>query len=215
MGSLRRFDISRYAREYDLPVLFETGTYKGGGVKLALKAGFEKIYSVEIVDEYFRENVDRFSANRNVTILQGESEAVLDRTLPEIEGNILFWLDAHFPGADGGLADYNSCEDERIRSPLESELEVIRKHRPKGTDVFILDDLRIYETGPFENGDLPANIDRPARSQLDFIDRLFSETHHTVKLYHDEGYVLLLPIVREPKLYVQRTLSEIIKKAFR
>ncbi|MEQ1920944.1 MAG: hypothetical protein ABL952_00415 [Pyrinomonadaceae bacterium] len=213
MGSLFRFDLRRYAETYDLPVLFETGTFRGNGVRIAVDAGFEQIFSVEIVDEYYRANVEGFSDQHNVTIIKGESAAVLGKTVSEIKGNILFWLDAHFPGADGGLCSYNSCEDEAVRCPLEHELETIKACRPDRNDVFIIDDLSIYEAGDFGNGPLPSHINKPANSSLDFIDRLYSDTHHIIRLYDDEGYVLLLPNELPPKLYLIRTLSEIYAKA--
>lgn len=209
MGSLFRFDLERYAETYDLPVLFETGTFLGNGVQLAIDAGFDRVYSVEIIDEYFTANVERFSDQQNVNLLHGESAKCLSDTVATINENILFWLDAHFPGADGGLCSYNSCEDEAIRCPFETELETIKTIRPYRNDVFIIDDLSIYETGEFGNGSLPSHINKPANSSLDFIDRLFSETHHVIRLYDDEGYVLLLPNFLPPKLYVRRTLSEV------
>jgi hypothetical protein len=213
MGSLFRFDLERYAETYDLPVLFETGTFLGNGVRLAIDAGFDQVYSVEIIDEYYTANVERFSDKQNVNILKGESAAVLNQTVGEIDDNILFWLDAHFPGADGGLYGYNSCEDDAVRCPLEHELETINSRRLGRNDVFIIDDLRVYETGDFSNGGMPAHVDRPANASLDFIDRLFSETHHIVRLYDDEGYMLLLPNFLPPKLYLRRTLSEVAANA--
>lgn len=207
MGFLRRFDLPRYREHYGLTTLFETGTFRGGGVQSALDAGFERIFSVEIIPELHRDNVERFAANSNVAILKGESATVLDATLPGIDSNILFWLDAHCPGADHGLADYNAEPDETVRCPLEAELEIIRKHREGRPDVFIIDDLRMYEPGKYEGGDLPDYI-RPPAGGIEFVYRLFSDTHHVVKLTYDEGYVLLLPIDDLPKIYVRRNMPD-------
>jgi hypothetical protein len=207
MGFLRRFDLARYRAHYGLTTLFETGTFRGGGVQSGIDFGFERIYSVEIIDELFQDNVERFSANKNVTILKGESAAVLDATLPDISSNILFWLDAHCPGADHGLTDYNTEPNERVRCPLESELKVIKKHRDGHPDVFIIDDLRMYEPGKYEGGDLPDYI-RPPAGGIEFIYRLFSGSHHVVKLTYDEGYVVLLPIDDMPKIYVRRNMPD-------
>ena len=205
MGSLTRFELARYREHYGLTSFFETGTFYGGGVREALDAKFERVYSVEIIDQYFEENVERFRDRDNVTLLKGHSVDVLAQTLPDLEGNIFFWLDAHFPGADGGLRDYNAEVDESIRCPLEAELETIKRHRAGCEDVFLIDDLRLYERGEFEGGDLPSNIRRPGSNGIDFIYRLFSDSHHIVKLFYDEGYVLMLPIGLMPKIYVRRT----------
>ena len=204
MGSLNRFDLARYRGHYGLNALFETGTFHGDGVQAAIEAGFDRIISVEIIDEYFTENRKRFAHDDRVQILHGESRWALEEILPGLEGPIFFWLDAHFPGADGGLRDHNAEPDEAVRCPLESELEIIRQHRPHGLDVILCDDLRLYETGPFEHGDLHPAIRRPPGDGIDFINRLFGDTHHVLKLFYDEGYVLLLPIAQVPKIYVRR-----------
>jgi hypothetical protein len=207
MGFLRRFDLPRYREHYGLTTLVETGTFRGGGVQAAIDSGFERVYSVELIDELYKSNVEKFSSCENVTILQGESDCVLDSILPTIDSNILFWLDAHCPGADDGRREYNAESDERIRCPLESELEVIHKHRAARADVFIIDDLRMYEPGNYEGGDLPQYI-RPPDGGIEFVYRLFSATHHVVKLSYDEGYILLVPNDDLPKIYVRRNMPD-------
>ena len=209
MGSLSRFDLSRYREHYGLGAFFETGTCWGDGVQYAVDAGFERIFSVEIMDEFFDASSERFKDLDHITLIKGESVTALEQTLPDIEDNILFWLDAHFPGADGGLKDYNAPTDETIRCPLETELEVIQKHRAGREDVFVIDDLRIYEQGPFKSGNLPEYIERPPNASIDFVFRLFSESHHIVRLYDDEGYVLMVPLSSMPKLYITRKISDI------
>lgn len=209
MGTLHRFELSRYREHYDLATLFETGTLRGDGAQAALDAGFEKIFSVEMIEEFFAASSERFAEQENVVILQNSSVAALDGMLPDIDTGIFFWLDAHFPGADGGLRDYNAEADESIRCPLESELEVIKTHRGDRKDVILIDDLRMYETGPFENGEMAERIRRPSGNGIDFVYRLFGDTHHIVKLYFDEGYVLLLPIDSTPKIYVRRVIRDV------
>ena len=207
MGFLRRFDLARYREFYSLGALFETGTFRGGGVEAALEAGFERVYSIEIIVELFHLNRERFHGDDRIHLLHGQSAAQLDRVLPSIDANIFFWLDAHYPGADHGLREYDDEPDEALRCPLESELEVIRKHRSGRPDVLLLDDLRMYEPGTYEGGPLPDNI-RPAAGGIDFVYRLFGETHHVVKLTYDEGYILLLPIDEMPKIYVRRNMID-------
>jgi len=206
MGDLRRFELDRYREHYSLTTLFETGTFRGDGVQQALDSGFGFIYSVEIMDEFFDKCVERFSKNDNITLLKGHSSDMLEEALPSIDGNIFFWLDAHFPGADGGLRDYNGESDADLRCPLETELRVIAKHRHGARDVFLIDDLRIYEDGNFENGALPANVSRPPGANIDFVYELFGDSHHIIKLYYDEGYILLLPIDDLPKIYARRMI---------
>ncbi|MEO8649946.1 MAG: hypothetical protein ABI539_12335 [Acidobacteriota bacterium] len=208
MGNLARFDLARYASVYDLGALVETGTFRGHGVRAALAAGFEQIISIEIVEQYFDENTERFKDFPNVEILEGHSADVLDQVAEGIEGNVLFWLDAHFPGADGGVAGFNAVADESVRCPLEKELEAIRLHRPDRNDVFLIDDLRLYEPGNYEEGNLPEEIRPPNERGIGFASELFGETHHLVRLLYDQGYLLILPKTDLPKIYVRRTLAE-------
>jgi hypothetical protein len=145
-----------------------------------------------------------------VKIIHGDSVTALKNDLDGIDGNILFWLDAHFPGADGRLTDYNHEPNDSIRCPLENELESIKSIRAGREDVFLIDDLRIYERGPFATGDLPEHIRRPAGDGVEFAYRLFSDTHHILKLFDDDGYLLMLPNSSPPKLYIQRTYDEVL-----
>ena len=73
--------------------------------------------------------------------------------------------------------------------------------------MIIIDDLRMYEPGEYEGGALPAHI-RPPTGGIDFVYRLFSDTHHIVKLSYDEGYVLLLPNDDLPKIYIRRNMAD-------
>jgi hypothetical protein len=208
MGSLKRFDIARYRKEYGLYALFETGTFKGDGVRCALGAGFERVYSTEIMAEYVKLNRASFKDDPRVTIFDGHSADVLGKELPMIRGRIFFWLDAHFPGADGGIRPFDAEEQADLRCPLEAELRIIASHRGGQEDVLLLDDLRIYEDGPFTAGGLPPEISRPYDGGIAFVHELFDRTHHVIRIYDDQGYVLLLPKSLPPRMYVNRTMRE-------
>jgi hypothetical protein len=108
-------------------------------------------------------------------------------------GNCLFWLDAHFPGADAGMARYDAAMDEDIRLPLEKELTIIHECRKNCNDLLIIDDMRVYEDGPYENGNSPVDTLPRNDRNLDFINRLFGRTHISMKTYRNEGYILLFP----------------------
>lgn len=208
MGSLQRFDLKKYIKSYNVPVLFETGTFKGNGIKCALEAGFEKVFSTEIMDEYVELNQRQFRENKNVTILKGNSSELLDEHIFQIKENIFFWLDAHYPGADGGLLDYNSDFADSIKYPLENELRIIKKHRPTKEDVILIDDLRLYEEGDYDFGNIPPDMKKPEDFTIDFVYDLFSDSHHIIKLYNDHGYLLLIPKTQKPDTYVKIGVRE-------
>jgi hypothetical protein len=193
MGVINQFNLERIIRDYNIQYFFETGTWKGDAVAYALQFPFKKIISAEIIPVIADEAILKFQWEPRVTIVKSKSSEALSAELPALGGNCLFWLDAHFPGADAGLERYDAVEDEDIRLPLEKELTIIHKLRKNFQDVFIIDDLRVYEEGPYENGNSPADSLPRNERNLDFIYQLFDRTHITMKTYRNEGYILLFP----------------------
>jgi hypothetical protein len=194
MGLLNRFDLCRIVKEYKIRYFFETGTFWGDGVAYALQAPFQKLISVEVIPEIADKAKHRFEEQSQVEIIEGESVTVLERELPKLNGNCIFWLDAHFPGADAGLTAYDDDDNnEATRLPLPKELEVISRLRSKFKDVLILDDLRIYEDGPYQNGNVPDDALPKMSRNIDFVYQYFGATHLILKSYLDEGYILLFP----------------------
>lgn len=123
-------------KNYSNPYFFETGTADGCGVELALKSGFEKVFSVEIKPDLYEQNVARFKKyidQGRVILLLGDSLKLLERTLLEIDKPTTFWLDAHH---DSGIQGEKRC-------PLYEELEAIRGHSIN-THTILIDDRRMF-----------------------------------------------------------------------
>ena len=77
--------------------------------------------------------------------------------------------------------------------PLEHELETICKHRGKNSqDVLLIDDLRLYEDGPFGSGSWPGRHEFGTKG-IGFIHQLFDETHFITRDFRDEGYLMIAP----------------------
>ena len=193
MGKINRFDLSRIIAKFKTPVFFETGTFRGDGVEYALQSPFEKIISIEIIPDLADKAKKRFAGNEKVKIIEGESSRVMEDELPGLTDNCIFWLDAHFPGADAGMKEYDADMDESIRLPLVIESSIISRLRKGFKDVIIMDDLRIYEDGPYQNGNVPPDALPKQNRNIDFVKQNFSKSHHIYKLYQEEGYILLLP----------------------
>jgi hypothetical protein len=106
-------------QKYPRDAFFETGTHHGGGVAVALAAGFRKIYTCDRDAGNVERARDRFPPKK-VEVFHGESPKVLAEVLPRILGRergagskvtpriragrkvmspidptITFWLDAH------------------------------------------------------------------------------------------------------------------------
>ncbi len=192
MGLINRFDLSRIIREYRTPYFFETGTFKGEGVDYALQSPFEKIVSVEIIGTIADEAKSKYEAQHKISIIENNSVSALAAEIPKLDKNCIFWLDAHFPGADAGITRYDDG-DESVRLPLQKEIETISRLRANFKDVLIIDDLRIYEDGPYQNGNVPADALPKANRDIGFIYHSFGASHVILKSYIDEGYILMFP----------------------
>ncbi len=195
MGTLKAFDLRRLIEEYQTSIFVETGTGAGDGLAYARTFPFTSIYSVEIVKHHAEKLQTLFQSDSRIKILSGNSYEALDIILNQIakDARILFWLDAHYPGADLGFNDFNSESDISKRLPLERELSSIRKYRPECRDVILIDDLRIYEKGPYEAKDLTEiGLERIALYNQNFIAD-FEVGFNSERSYRDTGTLILTP----------------------
>jgi hypothetical protein len=192
-----RFDINHYKNLYQLDNYIESGTGQGDSLSYMLNFNFKNYISIEIDAETHQSAIDNFK-NKNCKIINGNSTDVLNDILKTIDGNTLFYLDAHYPGSgklnwmDKGIDAEKNID---IRLPLEIELSIIIENYPfYKNSVIAIDDLRIYEDGPFDAG----NWEDRTKSRLDgisFIHNMFSNTHNIQKEYTAGGSILLTPIV--------------------
>jgi hypothetical protein len=199
MGSLQSLEnithvLSNKAAEYDIFV--ETGCGWGGSLDFASQFPFKKLFSVEVVEEAYLKCKERFVGREDRIIIDNdESGGFLNRILPGLaDSRIIFWLDAHWPGLDCRIAHRDS-NNERIALPLRRELQAIFTWRKKLKDIILIDDLRIYEDGKFQSGNLrPTQVPiLPRDRTTKFIENLFKETHEITRFSQDDGYVTLVP----------------------
>ncbi len=195
MGTLRKYERSQSGCN----VFFETGAGTGASLEHAISnGGFDHYYSVEIHDETARKAKAYFEGKKNVTILNCDSASAsgLKEVLPKLSKSdkVFFFLDAHFSGeVSDKFCGYDEVEINKVNLPLENELELIRKMRPPSQDIVVVDDLRIYEDGEYENGNLPVgmlNLPEAIRN-IDFVYRIFAG-HAIFRLFFDEGYLLIM-----------------------
>jgi len=91
---LKQRVIQEYAREFDLPVLLETGTNYAHMIYVQ-KDHFREIYSIEL-DAHKAESARRkFAGNSKIHILEGDSGVLLPKLVPELKDRCVFWLDGH------------------------------------------------------------------------------------------------------------------------
>jgi len=128
---LKQRTVKEYAQRYGLRVLIETGTYYGEMVA-AMKANFDRIYSVEYDPQLARRAITKFARHPNIKILEGDSRQVIPELLRSISQPALFWLDAGYYGWAGLQGD---------KQRLTLELESILSHPIPG-HIILMDDAR-------------------------------------------------------------------------
>ena len=123
-------------KKYQNPFFIETGSHKGEGIDSALSAGFERVISIELSDEYFSFCVEKFKNTPSVKIVKGDSYKVLPEILSEVKEKITFWLDGHYSCGNTAMGDY--------WSPLMQELDAIKNH-PIKEHTIMIDDVRCWQ----------------------------------------------------------------------
>jgi hypothetical protein len=179
MGKLNNY----YLQSYGCNVYVETGTGHGGTLGKAYQH-FKRCYSVDVDQKLV---INALNAYPNAKVGLGYSTDVLEKWLSSgefsQEDRILFFLDAHFPGADYRGAAYTVEGEYAV--PLQKELELIKKYRPNGRDFIICDDARIYMLGPFEYGNVP-NLQ--VKGGLAFLRDLYPFKNISIN-FSEEGYI--------------------------
>jgi len=205
MGLLREHKLTDYIDRYNLKYYFETGTGKAECLEYALRYPFEEYWTVDIDEDLIEESFNKFrNMSKNINLLIGKSIDILDEYVPQIpkESPTLFYLDAHFPGADFQKCTYEESirEHKKDAFPLEEEVDVILEKRDISKDVFIIDDLVLYEEGDFEclkvgcvweYGWLQEELDLKTDSK--FLYEKFEKTHDFKKDLRSQGYLIITP----------------------
>ena len=135
-GYFKQTVLLRYAREFGLNTLVETGTYTGDTLA-ALKDHFERIYTVELNPELVRRVRERFRHEPHVSLLHGDSAERLPEILAKLSAPALFWLDSHYSGGVTALGSQIT--------PILEELDAILAHPVRG-HVLLIDDARDFRT---------------------------------------------------------------------
>ncbi|HXS23837.1 MAG TPA: hypothetical protein VN719_06395 [Gemmatimonadales bacterium] len=197
MGNLAHFDLTALIERHGLHHFVETGTGQGQGLLHAARFNFRTLRSCDIEPSLAHTVSRHIASDSRISVVTEQSPVFLRwacRLLPRDEP-ILFWLDAHFPGADYGIRGYGGEPDEGTRLPLPQELALIANLRPEGRDVILIDDLRIWLDAPFASGNLPADVRPfcPRKRDASFFAEKLGATHDVSFDYANEGYVTALP----------------------
>lgn len=179
--------------EYNIKQFIETGTGMGDTVEFCLNRGFDNITSIEIHPDIANKASERFKNEQSCKIINDNSFSAIEKICQNSDKKTIFWLDAHFPGVD---FNYYNLEDEKNtdrRIPLEKELEIITKNKKDiSGDIFIIDDLRIYEDGPYDAGNWELRK-KFGGNGIGFLYKYLEKTHHILKYNRFQGFAICLP----------------------
>jgi hypothetical protein len=124
--------IREYAARYNLRSFIETGTYLGDTTD-ALHDDFETLVTIELDPRLARDCRRRLGHRQHVTVLEGDSGALVPEILQALRSPALFWLDAHY---SGGVTAHGA-----ENSPLAKELQSILTSSV--LHVVLIDDARL------------------------------------------------------------------------
>ena len=141
------FNLNELIQKNNASVFIETGTLHGEGIIHAMKYGFKRIISIEIIPELADKAKQKYKNHNNIEIIEGDSSEVIESIANSLDGNTIFWLDAHFPGCDSEHKTYDDIKklDYDTNLPLKKEIDVLSKRISKYKDTLVCDDLWVYE----------------------------------------------------------------------
>src|SRR5262249_21720595 len=114
----------------------ETGTFYGDTL-YALRYTFDKLYSIELSEDFYRRAVKRFADEPKIHLQQGDSGEVLAEVLKLVDGPALFWLDGHYSGGTTALG--------AEARPILRELRQIAKQPLRDKHLIVVDDARLFD----------------------------------------------------------------------
>ncbi len=179
LGTLADFDLARIIADFGTRFLVETGTGSGGDVEFAAGFPFDHVYSIESSHKLAIQAAFRNARNQAMTILHGRNGRGLKDVLNEIpaEAPVIYWLDSHPSAHD-----------------LEQDLRLIVSLRSASRDVFLIDDLRIYQDGDYGDGPCPPEQQIPPyRRNLEFVGELLGASHDISTMVQRTGYLCAFP----------------------
>ena len=135
----------------------ETGTFHGA-TTLFLSKMAKQVYTIEASEELYDKAQEKLKDCPKIVSIFGRSQEKIPEIIPNISGNVNFWLDAHYCGPKTYAQD-DCC-------PLELELKFVLKELPRLNRVNIMiDDIRDFSAKRIDYPD-KTEVIRLARSHI-------------------------------------------------
>lgn len=129
--SIPKAIVKRLVERVDVPILVETGTYKGETAFWAASV-FNEVHTIELIEEISKSTQNDPSCPKNVNFYIGDSANVLQEVLKKVNQRALFWLDGHWSPF---------VHEVERQCPLLEELQAISK---KQDSIIFIDDATAF-----------------------------------------------------------------------
>ncbi|MCX5921924.1 MAG: hypothetical protein NTX86_01190 [Candidatus Dependentiae bacterium] len=138
-GHLDTIFLQNMVNTFNVDNFFETGTFDAGTTINAVPY-FKTIVTVELHDSLFAGSKAKLAPYKNVIPFHGHSPEAIRIFAPQLQGTILFWLDAHYSG-EGTALSFSNHEAPDAVTPIRGELAAIKAANLNDC-VILIDDIR-------------------------------------------------------------------------
>jgi len=145
----------------------ETGTYLGETI-MHMEPYFSKLYTIEIKPEFFNNMKAKYRGNK-IQFCLGDSSDELKNILQTLEGKSIFWLDGHWSAGNTGKGQ-KDCP------LLEETLCINRYHKDEA--IIMIDDVRLFGSGPNKSGDVCNWEDITSEKILEIVSTRMKEYYY-------------------------------------
>jgi hypothetical protein len=206
MGSISSFNLTPIIEKYNTKIYVETGTGIAECLTYANKFSFDKLYSVELDGDLANEAKLKVPSEKVEIINDYSTNGLKNNILPNLPKDepVLFFLDAHFPGADFHKISYEESitqyKEESL--PLKLEVDIILENRDISKDVFIIDDWFLYQpeltyeannTKNWPYSELQKSLNLIQDDDATNIISRFEATHNIEVDPRHQGYLVITP----------------------
>ena len=117
-------EVKRLKEQFKIKTFIETGTNEAETTTVMAEI-FDSVHTIELNQQFYNNCKEKLKDFKNTTIHNGSSQEVMDKILKDIDGPIMFFLDAHW----------------NLYCPIFDELKKIKEYNKKDS-VILIHDLR-------------------------------------------------------------------------